>query len=235
MNSGTRYARIIDSGECYKSLSVIIDGVYANENTWKSYGFKPQDGMVGELLEYNNFYVLKVNTGIYIPISQYGFEVITSEEFEHYKGNVFSHDSRFPYMAPEHLDALIGREEFTPAYNKTGFAPKDFNAAIIDYCNNASDYIANMSDDIRPRIKSMTKHLINQEVEQYPYKSIIATFSSWIKEEMAKFNWLPDDYRGAAWLCSLYAEAYIKSLGDLADKSFKEVFSDLFKEYHDTL
>lgn len=235
MEKDTRYARIIDAGECYKTLTIVIDGVYANEKTWDQYGFIPHDGMVGELIDHHSIPVIKVKDRIYVPISEYGFKIISEEEYKRSKETGTSVDSRFPFMDPKQLDALIGREEFSSAYDKSGFAPMDFQSAIEDYCYDASRYLASMGDDLHPRIKSMIRQLENQEVEQYPYKTIISTFACWIKEEMAKYNWMPDDYKGAAWLCCIYAEAYVKSLGDLSVKDFKDVFSDLLKQYHDTM
>lgn len=235
MDKETRYARITDSGECYKSLTIVIDGVYANEKTWSQHDFKPSNGMVGELIEHHNISVLKIRDQIFVPISKYGYEIISKDDFESANQPHPVVDPRFPFIDPNNLDAMIGREEFAPAFNKTGFAPKDFSAAIADYQKIASRYIDSLSEDLLPRLRSMIRQLENQEIEQYPYNSVITVFSSWIKEEMVSFNWMPDDYKGAAWLCSLYAEAYIKSLGELSDRDFESVFADLFKRYHDSI
>lgn len=235
MDKETRYARITDSGECFKSLTIIVDGVYANEKTWAQHDFKPTNGMVGELIEHHKIPVLKIEDQIYVPISKYGYEEISKEEYDVARQCTPRPDPKFPFIDPQNLDALIGREEFAPVYEKTSFAPKDFSSAVVDYQKAATNYIKSLSADLHPRIKSMIRQLENQEIEQYPYNSVITVFTSWIKDEMSAFNWMPDDYKGVAWLCSLYAEAYVKSLGELSDRGFDTVFADLFKKYHDTL
>ena len=48
-----QYAEIVDKGECRSTLqSFFINGVIANREQWARYNYYPQNGHVGELVEY---------------------------------------------------------------------------------------------------------------------------------------------------------------------------------------
>ena len=85
------YAKIIDSGECYSTLNISVDGIPANRNQWAKYNFYPQNGMVGVLLSVNGYSILKIKDGIYVPMSQRGIvEISEAEYLSGVKNNVCS-------------------------------------------------------------------------------------------------------------------------------------------------
>ena len=81
-HSGMKYAKIIDKGECYSTLNLNVSETPANRNEWAKYNFYPKNGMVGIVLEVNGYNVLKINEGIYVPMSARGIEYINEQEYE---------------------------------------------------------------------------------------------------------------------------------------------------------
>ena len=87
----SRYAKIVDRGECISSSGISVNGVPANKYEWAKYNFYPQNGMVGEIIpiipNIATDFVLKILDGIYVPMTPQGIVEISSKEFEENKHN----------------------------------------------------------------------------------------------------------------------------------------------------
>lgn len=82
------YVIITDCGECYSTTMEYVNGVYANKDEWAKHNFYPQNGMVGELVKITpRAYVVKIEDGIYIPMSKKGIREITYEDYLSHKND----------------------------------------------------------------------------------------------------------------------------------------------------
>ena len=76
------FVKIIDRGECFSTTMEFIDGVYANTTEWEKYNFYPQNGMVGEVVKVTpRAYIVKIEDGIYVPMTKKGIKEISREEY----------------------------------------------------------------------------------------------------------------------------------------------------------
>lgn len=81
-----KFAKIIDKGECYSTLNLKVNEIFANREEWRKYNFYPKNGMVGIVITVSGYIVLKIKDGIYVPMASKGIQYIDEEEFN--KGQI---------------------------------------------------------------------------------------------------------------------------------------------------
>jgi len=230
-----KYAKIIDKGECYSTLGLVVNGVPANKQEWAKYNFYPKNEMVGEVIYVNGMIVLKITEDIYVPMSSRGVVEITEKDYiEGKKNNVFTGMDERQRKINDGVDAWINLEQMLK-----GRIVKDYTAQLEQdaeiYYSSYRLAVSKQGESIQYRINMLAKSLANSTIVRIPLNQAINLILSYVKEEMGHEGWQLDDVDGVSWFLGLYASSYVRALGMMALVTEREVFVKGFVQYFNEL
>lgn len=230
-----KYAKIIDKGECYSTLGLVVNGVPANKQEWAKYNFYPKNEMVGEVIYVNGMIVLKITEDIYVPMSSRGVVEITEKDYiEGKKNNVFTGMDERQRKINDGVDAWINLEQMLK-----GRIVKDYTAQLEQdaeiYYSSYRLAVSKQGESIQYRINMLAKSLANSTIVRIPLNQAINWILSYVKEEMGHEGWQLDDVDGVSWFLGLYASSYVRALGMMALVTEREVFVKGFVQYFNEL
>ena len=230
-----KYAKIIDKGECYSTLGLVVNGVPANKQEWAKYNFYPKNEMVGEVIYVNGMIVLKITEDIYVPMSSRGVVEITEKDYiEGKKNNVFTGMDERQRKINDGVDAWINLEQMLK-----GRIVKDYTAQLEQdaeiYYSSYRLAVSKQGESIQYRINMLAKSLANSTIVRIPLNQAINLILSYVKEEMGHEGWQLDDVDGVSWFLGLYDSSYVRALGMMALVTEREVFVKGFVQYFNEL
>jgi len=230
----SRYARIIDRGECYSTSNLIVNGIRAHKSEWAKYNFYPQNGMVGEILIVNGCTVLKVLDGVYVQMSPAGIQEITQQEYEKEKvNNVCTGMDERQKRINSQLDSYL--EELSiysggKRFQEMATMDED-DREIAIYCFSTKKALALQHDQLVPRIASLAQTLRMQHISSLPYNQVIERLTDFVTADMRMETYNPYDQESLSWFTGLWAKAYEEALNGIGFHSFDEVFTKIYKTY----
>lgn len=230
----TRYARIIDRGECFSTSNLIVNGVRAHKSEWAKYNFYPQNNMVGELLIVNGCTVLKILDGVYVQMSSKGIQEISQQEYEREKvNNVCTGMDERQKRINNQLDSYLELSNIYGGGNKFQemLAMDEDSREVAIYCVSAKQALALQYGQLVPRIASLAQTLRMQNISKLPFSQVIDRLTDYVTADMRIETYDPYDKESLSWFTGLWVKAYEESLDGIGFHSFDDVFIGVYKTY----
>lgn len=230
MSENFGYGLILDKGECLST----IDGdsrfnwrssavkELAGKSEWERYGFYPRNGMVGPIVDrffnpvFNfNIYVLEIDERFFVPMSEKGIEIISSEKMQELLRNDLNF-SGAGVSIPKQTRSYIGDAPF--------------------YCEGALIAISrqmNADSNFRNHTNSMIERIRSENHSNVDPNELFTTIAKFTGENVKadRDDW--NDLNSVAWHMGIMCYVYHKSL-NLPGYSFNDIFHSSWCKYFET-